>query len=378
MTANGIVTTAACDLYSIRKPHYAFVDSNSKLTVYNFITEGRYIYSLAGHDLTSMITTSQSVLIGTAKGTFVQIAHDRHEDDQEARMEVRSIKNIKEEPLYLFGADGCLLCVGVGWEESLGQMRCNRVAMVWREEPYFLPLPGIILAHQFDSRNHRQLFVMTSERPAQYLLKIVSFDADRTPVLREEQHTLDMHSIFSDGFAYWSVQAVSGNCDVAFVNGGVLNIVNPTRDLIKERDATEEDEELLFLENAERQCRTGFSTFAGEEDTILVYGTIAGQTSLRICIAEYCEYKWRMCMSFIWDAKDELGNASLLTFSILRDWRESDQELVIKLLSERISGEKTCTLAPFLPSREIKAWGAVKSGSLEVKYTKGISLNDVN
>jgi hypothetical protein len=333
-----IVRDVAAKLCSFRSPYYAFVHSKNIVAVYNSTTFEFYECSLAGHDLTSMITTDRGVLIGTRKGTYVQFAYEYNNGDQPLRAEFYNINCFRDKPLFLFGGDGDLLCVGTEWKGPLDRMRCGRVAIVRQGESSFLPLQGVIVAHQFDSRYSRQLFVMESKGRAQYQLWMAPFEANYTPVIGENFFTLEMPSIFREGHEDWSVQAVSRNGHVAFINGGVLCIVDPTSNLI--------EPEMLFTDNAVKRIDGGCTAFIGQEDAMLVYCAISGRNSLQICVAGYSEREWKAHTSFVVELQKEL---TLIEPSIVRDSGEYDNGAVIQLLSESKLDGKVCTLIPLVP-----------------------------
>jgi hypothetical protein len=362
-----IVETIASKLCSIRGPYHAFVHSKERIIVYNSTKFDLHKVSLAGHDLTSIVTTGHGILIGTTKGTYVQIAYEPSGDNQHLQPEICSIKNSKNKPLFLFGGDGSSLYIGMEWEGPLNRMRCDRVAMVRQGKPSFLPLQGVIVAHQFDSRFSRQFFVMESEEPAHCQLWMVSFDPNHTLDLQKKMYTIDRHSILGDGHGHWNVKAVSRDGHVAFINGGVLYIVDPMGNSTAPK--------LLFMENARKELQRGCVSFAGQTDAFLIYCTISGLTSLQVCTAAYSERGWKKHTSFVLDVHKEVEGADILESSIVRDSREDANGVVIKLLFESETKGKVCKLIPVFTAHGIEAFEDGDPANSEPKYT-GVSLLD--
>jgi hypothetical protein len=358
MTAQ-IVQTIASELCSIRSPYHAFVHSEGKIVIYNSSAEDELATcSLAGHDLTSMVTTDQGIFIGTTKGTYAHIAYE-HSGDKHLKTEFHSIKGVKNKPLFVFGGDGALLCIGTEWEGPLDRMRCGRLAMVGQGEPCFLPLQGVIVAHQFDSRYNRQLLVMELEESAQCQLWIVSFGADHLD-LQKKMYTIDRRSTLGDRHEYWTVQAVSREGHVAFINGEILYIVDPM--------SNSAAMEPLFIENALKELKWGPVCFTSQKDMFAVYCAISGSTALQICTVSYNEGEWKKHTSFVLDLQDKLEGATILESSIARDSGDDDNGLVIKLLLE--SKEDICMLSALFASLRVEAFGDGDPASFELTYTR--------
>jgi hypothetical protein len=359
------VRVASSRLCSIRNPYHAFVSLEDVVTIYNSTTDETYRHMLTGHGVTSMITTDRSVFLGTANGTFVQIQHGCRSVEQ---TQVRSINGIGVTPIFLFASDGHLLCVGTGWKRTQNHMRCGEIAMVWRGEPFFYALQGEILAHRFDAKQTRQLFVTMSETPVQYQLCVISLETIHGPPLR---YGIDMGRLFDTPHGSQRVHAVSRNGEVAFIDDGVFFIVSPMRGQTKP--------DILFAANAAVKKLYGhFASFCGEEDTFLVHGAISGPTALQVSIAKCDNGRWESCMSYVMDVQNELQNSSLLACSVVRDSKGDDKSLILKLLSEDDSGEdeRYCTLMPMFACVGIESLVNGDSASSTVGYTEGVSLLD--
>jgi hypothetical protein len=190
------------------------------------------------------------------------------------------------------------------------------------------------------------------------------FEANYTPVLGKNLFTLEMPSIFREGHEDWSVQALSRNGHVAFINGGVLCIVDPTSNLI--------EPEMLFIGNAGKSIDGDCAAFIGQEDTVLVYCAITRKDSLQVCTAEYNKREWKEHTSFVLDLQKEL---EVLESSIMRDSGKGGNGAVIKLLSESKLDGKICTLIP-LDSDGIDALVTVELVSFNLEST-GVSLLDI-
>jgi hypothetical protein len=148
-------------------------------------------------------------------------------------------------------------------------------------------------------------------------------------------YTIDRRSTLGDRHEYWTVQAVSREGHVAFINGEILYIVDPM--------SNSAAMEPLFIENALKELKWGPVCFTGQKDMFAVYCAISGSTALQICTVSYNEGEWKKHTSFVLDLQDKLEGATILESSIARDSGDDDNGLVIKLLLE--SKEDICMLS---------------------------------